>query len=74
MSACGGAPSPSDPIGTRTGVWLTDLDDLREEAIALVESVSADKVATSRETSGWTPRGLLAHPCHVERRAGGATA
>ncbi len=61
-------PSPSDPIGSRTGVWLTYLDYLREEAIALVESVSEDEAATSRVASGWTPFGLLVHLAYVERR------
>ena len=61
-------PSPSDPIGTRTGTWLTYLDYLREEAIALVESVSEAEAATSRVASGWTPLGLLVHLRHVERR------
>ncbi|HQU25853.1 MAG TPA: DUF664 domain-containing protein [Acidimicrobiales bacterium] len=61
-------PSPSDPIGSRTGVWLTYLDYLREEAIAVVESVTEDEASTSRVASGWTPLELLGHLRHVERR------
>ena len=61
-------PSPSDLAATRLGVWLTYLDYLREEAIALVESLSEDEAVTSRVASGWSPLGLLVHLRHVERR------
>lgn len=61
-------PSPSDPVATRSKVWLTYLDYLREEAIALVESLSEDEAASSRVATGWTPLGLLVHLRHVERR------
>lgn len=61
-------PSPSDPIGSRAGVWLTYLDYFREEVIAALESVSESDAARSHVPSGWSPLELANHLRHVERR------
>jgi uncharacterized damage-inducible protein DinB len=61
-------PSPTNPIDSRTEVFLGYLDYFRSRAIDKVQSLPEPEVRSSRLPSGWTPIELANHLAHVEMR------
>ncbi len=61
-------PEATDPIATRTEVFVRYLDYFRGRLIDSVEALPSDELRKSRVASGWTPLELVKHLRHVERR------
>jgi uncharacterized damage-inducible protein DinB len=61
-------PSPTDPVGSRTEIFLGYLDYFRERIIAKTEALGDEERRSSRLPSGWTPRELIKHLSFVELR------
>jgi len=61
-------PSPTDPVGSRTEIFLGYLDYIRERIVAKTEALGDEERRSSRLPSGWTPRELIKHLSFVELR------
>lgn len=61
-------PSPMDPAGSRSEVFLRYLDYFREVLVDKLRGMTERELRTSRVPSGWTPLELVTHLTHVERR------
>jgi uncharacterized damage-inducible protein DinB len=61
-------PEPTDPVGSRTDVFVRYLDFFRDRLTVKLQAMPRDELRTSRLPSGWTPLELLKHLRHVERR------
>jgi hypothetical protein len=61
-------PSPTDPVATRTEVFLGYLDYFRSVLVSKLEGLSDRELRTSRLPSGWTPLELVKHLTFVEMR------
>jgi hypothetical protein len=61
-------PSPTDPLGTRTEVFLGYLDYFRSVLVDKLDGLPESELRRSRLPSGWTPRELLKHVTFVEMR------
>ncbi|WP_017974849.1 DUF664 domain-containing protein [Actinopolyspora halophila] len=59
---------PTDPLGSRSEVFVAYLDFFRETLIAEFERLPPEEVRSSRLPSGWSPLELLEHLRRVERR------
>ena len=58
----------TDPVPTRSGVFLGYLDYFRAAVVSKVEALPESEMRTSRLPSGWTPLELLQHLTFVEMR------
>jgi hypothetical protein len=61
-------PSPTDPVGTRTEVFLGYLDYFRSVLVDKLDGLPESELRRSRLPSGWTPLELLKHVTFVEMR------
>jgi uncharacterized damage-inducible protein DinB len=61
-------PEPTQPIASRSDVFLTYLDYFRARIVDKLTSLPAAELRTSRLPSNWTPIQLVNHLRHVERR------
>jgi hypothetical protein len=61
-------PSPTDPVGTRTEVFLGYLDYFRSVLVDKLDGLPERELRRSRLPSGWTPLELLKHVTFVEMR------
>ncbi len=61
-------PEATDPIPTRTGVFLAYLDYFRATMVSKIEALPDGELSSSRLPSGWTPLQLLQHLTFVEMR------
>jgi hypothetical protein len=61
-------PSPTEPIASRTEVFLGYLDYFRSVLVSKLDGLPDRELRHSRLPSGWTPLELLKHLTFVERR------
>ncbi|MGH8892144.1 MAG: DinB family protein [Actinomycetes bacterium] len=61
-------PSPTDPVSSRTEVFLGYLDYFRGVLVGKLGGLSESELRSSRLPSGWAPLELLKHLTYVERR------
>ena len=61
-------PEPTDPLPSRTQVFLAYLDHFRSLVVTKVAALPAAEARSSRLPSGWTPVELLNHLTYVELR------
>jgi hypothetical protein len=61
-------PSPASEARDPAELLITYLDFYRAEALRKAEGLEDTELDTSRLPSGWTPRQLLDHLAHMERR------
>ncbi|HEX6919106.1 MAG TPA: DinB family protein [Actinomycetes bacterium] len=61
-------PSPTDPVVSRTEVFLGYLDYFRSVLVDKLEGLPDSELRHSRLPSGWTPIELLKHLTYVELR------
>jgi uncharacterized damage-inducible protein DinB len=61
-------PSPMNPAGSRTEVFVRYLEFFRGTLTEKLRALPAAELRSSRLPSGWTPLELVKHLRHVERR------
>jgi hypothetical protein len=61
-------PEPTDPIASRSEVFLGYLDYFRSVLLDKLDGLSDTELRRSRLPSGWTPIELLKHLTYVELR------
>ena len=61
-------PSPTEPVVSRTEVFLGYLDYFRSALLDKLDGLSDTELRQSRLPSGWTPIELLKHLTYVELR------
>ncbi|SER08196.1 DinB family protein [Microlunatus flavus] len=61
-------PAATEPVGSRTEVFLRYLAYFRDGVGRRVEAMSEEEVRRSRVPSGWTPLELVRHLTFMERR------
>ena len=63
-----GFPSPTDPVRSRTAVFVGYLRYFRDQIDRRLQAMSAAEAGTTRLPSGWTPLELVWHLRFMERR------
>jgi hypothetical protein len=61
-------PSPTEPVVSRTEVFLGYLDYFRSVLVSKLDGLPGSELRHSRLPSGWTPIELLKHLTYVELR------
>jgi uncharacterized damage-inducible protein DinB len=61
-------PSPTEPVVSRTEVFLGYLDYFRSVLVSKLDGLPDGELRASRLPSGWTPIELLKHLTYVELR------
>ena len=61
-------PEPTDPVDSRSAVFLGYLDYFRSVLLHKLDGLSDRELRSSRLPSGWTPIELLKHLSYVELR------
>jgi len=61
-------PSPTEPVVSRTEVFLGYLDYFRSVLVSKLDGLPDGELRSSRLPSGWTPIELLKHLTYVELR------
>jgi hypothetical protein len=61
-------PEPTDPVASRSEVFLSYLDYFRSVLLHKLDGLSDSELRSSRLPSGWTPIELLKHLTFVELR------